>query len=190
MSVPSTSVLVLCPFLNHYSWPILASREQTVVGVSQWYCYETGKRGSNVQPTRVLPALSVLSLVSVEYSGWALLGFLTGRGQLGVFRELFFRAGHAQAGVLLVLSRLLPLPGQDRVLIGGPVARRPARGDHRPVWRFLPPPRPWAEEQKLCGNCGDANPRPVPCGGVGHLGRRPALGDAHARRSTVKKGAR
>jgi hypothetical protein len=57
-----------------------------------------------VQPTRVLPAISVLSLISVEYGGWALLGFLTGRGQLGQFREQFFRAGHAHAGVLLVLS--------------------------------------------------------------------------------------
>ena len=35
---------------------------------------------------------------------WALLGFLTGRGQLGEFREQFFGAGHAHAGVLLVLS--------------------------------------------------------------------------------------
>ncbi len=62
-----------------------------------------------MQPTRVLPAVSVLSLISVEYGGWALLGFLTGRGQLGEgrlqeFREKFFRAGHAHAGVLLVLS--------------------------------------------------------------------------------------
>ena len=57
-----------------------------------------------MQPTRVLPAASVLSLIGVEYGGWALLGFLTGRGQLGQFREQFFRAGHAHAGVLLVLS--------------------------------------------------------------------------------------
>jgi hypothetical protein len=57
-----------------------------------------------MQPTRVLPAVSVLSLISVEYGGWALLGFLTGRGQLGQFREQFFRAGHAHAGVLLILS--------------------------------------------------------------------------------------
>jgi hypothetical protein len=27
-----------------------------------------------MQPTRVLPAVSVLSLISVEYGGWALLG--------------------------------------------------------------------------------------------------------------------
>jgi heme/copper-type cytochrome/quinol oxidase subunit 4 len=57
-----------------------------------------------VEPTTVLPAIVLLSLVGVEYGGWALLGFLTGRGQLGEFREQFFRAGHAHAGVLLVLS--------------------------------------------------------------------------------------
>ena len=57
-----------------------------------------------MEPTTVLPVIVLLSLVSVEYGGWALLGFLTGRGQLGQFREQFFRAGHAHAGVLLVLS--------------------------------------------------------------------------------------
>jgi len=35
---------------------------------------------------------------------WALLGFLTGRGQLEELRAQFFRAGHAHAGVLSVLS--------------------------------------------------------------------------------------
>jgi len=43
-------------------------------------------------------------LVSVEYGGWALLGFIAGRENIGEFRERFFRAGHAHAGVLLVLS--------------------------------------------------------------------------------------
>ncbi len=57
-----------------------------------------------MQPTRVLPAVSALTLISVEYGGWALLGFLTGRGQLGQLREQFFRAGHAHAGVLQVLA--------------------------------------------------------------------------------------
>ena len=56
-----------------------------------------------MQPTRVLPAVSVLSLISVEYGGWALLGFLTGSGQLGHFRAVL-PSGHAHAGVLLVLS--------------------------------------------------------------------------------------
>jgi heme/copper-type cytochrome/quinol oxidase subunit 4 len=57
-----------------------------------------------MEPTRLLPAITLLSLVTVEYGGWALLGFITGRGSLGAFREQFFRAGHAHAGVLLVLS--------------------------------------------------------------------------------------
>jgi hypothetical protein len=57
-----------------------------------------------MEPTTLLPIVSLLSLVSVEYGGWSLLGFLTGRGQLGEFREQFFRAGHAHAEVLLVLS--------------------------------------------------------------------------------------
>jgi hypothetical protein len=57
-----------------------------------------------MEPTRLFPIIVLLSLVTVEYGGWALLGFLTGRGTLGAFREQFFRAGHAHAGVLLVLS--------------------------------------------------------------------------------------
>jgi len=57
-----------------------------------------------MEPTTLLPVIALLLLVSVEYGGWSLLGFLTGRGQLGEFREQFFRAGHAHAGVLLVLS--------------------------------------------------------------------------------------
>src|SRR5262245_539860 len=60
--------------------------------------------GLGMEPTRLFPIIVLLSLVTVEYGGWALLGFLTGRGALGAFREQFFRAGHAHAGVLLVLS--------------------------------------------------------------------------------------
>jgi hypothetical protein len=56
-----------------------------------------------VKPIRVLPVISILSLVTVEYGGYALLGFLSGGGLNG-FQHDFFRAGHAHAGVLLVLS--------------------------------------------------------------------------------------
>lgn len=52
----------------------------------------------------MLPVIAVLSLVGVEYGGWALLGFITKPDRLGEFRERFFRAGHAHAGVLLVLA--------------------------------------------------------------------------------------
>ena len=66
-----------------------------------------------MKPTTLLPALAVASLITVEVGGWALLGFLTGRGQLDAFQERFFRAGHAHAGVLLVLS-LAALPYLER----------------------------------------------------------------------------
>jgi hypothetical protein len=58
---------------------------------------------SAMEPTRLLPIISVLSLVTVEYGGYALLGLLTGGG-LSEFQQTFFRAGHAHGGVLLVLS--------------------------------------------------------------------------------------
>ena len=65
-----------------------------------------------MEATDFLPIVSVLSIVTVEFGGWALLGFLTGRATLGGpaepaimdYRMRFFRAGHAHAGVLLVLS--------------------------------------------------------------------------------------
>jgi hypothetical protein len=68
-----------------------------------------------MEPTRLLPIVSVLALVTVEYGGWALLGFLTGKGRLGEFREQFFRAGHGHAGALLMLSLVyfLYLPRAD-----------------------------------------------------------------------------
>jgi uncharacterized membrane protein len=58
-----------------------------------------------MEPTKVYPIVALLSLVTVEYGGWALLSFITSRrGQMSEFQTNFFRAGHAHAGVLLVLS--------------------------------------------------------------------------------------
>ncbi len=56
-----------------------------------------------MSPTRLLPAIAFFSLVTVEVGGWSLLG-LIGRDVLSPFEERFFRAGHAHAGVLLVLA--------------------------------------------------------------------------------------
>ena len=68
-----------------------------------------------MEPTNILPIVAVLSLVTVEYGGWALLSFISGREGLAEWRKGFFRAGHAHAGVLLVLSLvyLLYLPRAD-----------------------------------------------------------------------------
>jgi hypothetical protein len=57
-----------------------------------------------MEPTQVLPIISLGSLVTVEYGGWALLSFLTARDGLSDPQKQFFRAGHAHAGVLLALS--------------------------------------------------------------------------------------
>ncbi|MFG1683789.1 hypothetical protein ACGFNP_26705 [Nonomuraea sp. NPDC049269] len=64
-------------------------------------------------PTEILPVIAIVSLVTVEFGGHALLRFITtDHEKLGEFRERFFRAGHAHAGVLLLLSLvyLLYLP--------------------------------------------------------------------------------
>jgi hypothetical protein len=68
-----------------------------------------------MEPTNVLPIVAVFSVVTVEYGGWALLTFLTGRAGLSDWQKGFFRAGHAHAGVLLVLTLvyLLYLPRAD-----------------------------------------------------------------------------
>jgi hypothetical protein len=57
-----------------------------------------------MEPSRLFPIIVLLFLVTVEYGGWALLGFLTGRGTLAPFGERVFRVCHPDAGVLLVLS--------------------------------------------------------------------------------------
>lgn len=54
-------------------------------------------------PTKLLPAIAFFALVTVEFGGWSLLG-LIGTDTLSPFEERFFRAGHAHAGTLLVLS--------------------------------------------------------------------------------------
>jgi hypothetical protein len=68
-----------------------------------------------MEATTILPIVAVLSLVTVEYGGWALLSFISGREGLADWQTGFFRAGHAHAGVLLLLSLvyLLYLPRAD-----------------------------------------------------------------------------
>lgn len=53
--------------------------------------------------TRLI-GIVLFALVTVEFGGWSLLGMLTSQGSLTPFQEQFFRAGHAHAGVLLILT--------------------------------------------------------------------------------------
>lgn len=50
--------------------------------------------------------LSWIALPTVMYGGYSLLGLLTGADRLTPFQATWFRAGHAHAGVLLLLSLL------------------------------------------------------------------------------------
>ena len=54
---------------------------------------------------RLFSIIAWIALPTVMYGGYALLGLLT-RDGLTPFQQTFFRAGHAHAGVLLLLSLL------------------------------------------------------------------------------------
>jgi drug/metabolite transporter superfamily protein YnfA len=54
--------------------------------------------------SRVLAGILFLSLVTVETGGLYLVRVVTGRAGTTPFQEKFARAGHAHAGVLLVLA--------------------------------------------------------------------------------------
>jgi hypothetical protein len=59
---------------------------------------------AQMEPTRLLAILTLTGLLGVEYGGWALLTFISGRAGLSEAQLRWFRAGHAHAGTLLVLS--------------------------------------------------------------------------------------
>jgi hypothetical protein len=50
-----------------------------------------------MEATIILPIVAVLSLVTVEYGGWALLSFISGHEGLADWQKGVFRAGHAHA---------------------------------------------------------------------------------------------
>ncbi len=54
---------------------------------------------------RTFSIIAWIALPTVMYGGYALLGLLT-RGGLSEFQQTYFRAGHAHAGVLLLMSLL------------------------------------------------------------------------------------
>jgi hypothetical protein len=100
-----------------------------VIGISliRWtpppHAGKNRKRAFDMKPTNRLIAIVLLALVTVEFGGWSLLGLLTSQSSITPFQEQFFRAGHAHAGVLLVLAlvylilmdRTTLLPGRQRM---------------------------------------------------------------------------
>lgn len=56
------------------------------------------------ESSRVLAGILLLSLVTVESGGALMFAIVTRRREVTPIQETFFRAGHAHAGVLLILG--------------------------------------------------------------------------------------
>jgi hypothetical protein len=54
--------------------------------------------------TRSTAGVLLLTLVAVESGGWLMLRVLRGKQPATPFQQAFFRAGHAHAGVLVILA--------------------------------------------------------------------------------------
>jgi hypothetical protein len=54
--------------------------------------------------TRTTAGILLLILVAVEYGGWFMLRIIRGNQSATPFQQAFFRAGHAHAGVLVILA--------------------------------------------------------------------------------------
>jgi len=71
--------------------------------------------------TLVTAGVLLLCVVTIEYGGLFLLSIHRGKAPLTDFQKAFFRAGHAHAGVLVILS-LVMLPYCDAAGVGGLLA--------------------------------------------------------------------
>ncbi len=54
--------------------------------------------------TRTTAGVLLLTIVAIEYGGWFLLRVVRDRPPATPFQQAFFRAGHAHAGVLVILA--------------------------------------------------------------------------------------
>lgn len=54
--------------------------------------------------SRTTAGILLLTVVAIEYGGWFMLRVIRGRQPATPFQQAFFRAGHAHAGVLVILS--------------------------------------------------------------------------------------
>lgn len=71
--------------------------------------------------SRSTAGVLLLTIVAIEYGGWFMLRVVRGRQPVTEFQRAFFRAGHAHAGVLVILA----LVGQilaDATSLSGPLA--------------------------------------------------------------------
>jgi Ni,Fe-hydrogenase I cytochrome b subunit len=56
------------------------------------------------RPSRVIAGVLLLTIVTIEFGGYYLTTIVRGQVELTDFQQAFARAGHAHAGVLVILS--------------------------------------------------------------------------------------
>ncbi len=72
--------------------------------------------------TKLIAGLLLISITTIEFGGTFLLGILSGKyPELTDFQRSLFRAGHAHAGVLVILA-LVSLMYTDQAGLSAPVA--------------------------------------------------------------------
>jgi hypothetical protein len=78
------------------------------------------------QVDRIIAGVVLLTIVTIEFGGVVLLRVQSGRMQTNALQQTFFRAGHAHAGVLVVLGLVVLIltsapgvPGWADVLSSG-----------------------------------------------------------------------
>lgn len=54
--------------------------------------------------SRITAGILLLTIVAIEFGGWFMLRVVRGHQPTTPFQQAFFRAGHAHAGVLVILS--------------------------------------------------------------------------------------
>jgi Ni,Fe-hydrogenase I cytochrome b subunit len=71
--------------------------------------------------SRSTAGILLLTIVAIEYGGWFMLRVVRGGQPATPFQQAFFRAGHAHAGVLVILSLVCQIYA-DGISMSGAVA--------------------------------------------------------------------
>jgi Ni,Fe-hydrogenase I cytochrome b subunit len=71
------------------------------------------------RPSRVIAGILLLTIVTVEFGGYYLTTVVRGQVELTEFQQAFARAGHAHAGVLVILSLVAVIMADAAGLHGG-----------------------------------------------------------------------
>jgi Ni,Fe-hydrogenase I cytochrome b subunit len=68
--------------------------------------------------TRSTAGILLLAIVAIEYGGWFMLRVVRGGHPATAFQQAFFRAGHAHAGVLVILALVGQILADATVMTG------------------------------------------------------------------------